>query len=50
MEVNIVTLEDNQDYIVFDLIDYNNNSYLILSNKDISTIIITSFPFYSFIP
>ncbi|MBQ7030939.1 MAG: DUF1292 domain-containing protein [Bacilli bacterium] len=34
MEVNVVTLENNKDYIIIDTIEFNDNKYLFLSNKD----------------
>lgn len=34
MEVNIVTLEDNKEYIVIDAIVNTNGKYLVLSNKE----------------
>ena len=34
MEVNIVTLEDDKEYIVVDAIVNNNGKYLVLANKE----------------
>lgn len=34
MVVNVVTLENNKDYIIIDTIEFNDNKYLFLSNKD----------------
>lgn len=34
MEVNVITLENEKDYIIIDTIEYNNNKYLFLSNKE----------------
>ena len=33
MEYDVVTLENNKDYIIFEALVYENNKYLILSNK-----------------
>lgn len=34
MEVNVITLENGNDYIIIDTIEYNNSKYLFLSNKE----------------
>lgn len=33
MNMNLITLENNQDYIILSTIDFNNNKYLILANE-----------------
>lgn len=34
MEVNVITLENEKDYIIIDTIEFNSNKYLFLSNKE----------------
>ena len=34
IECNVVTLEDNIEYTEIGRIDYNNNTYIFLSNLD----------------
>lgn len=37
MEVNVITLENENEYIIIDTIEFNNNKYLFLSNKEDET-------------
>lgn len=34
LEVNVIKLENNLEYIIVDTIENNSNKYLFLSNKD----------------
>lgn len=34
MEYNVITLEDNKEYIEIDKLTYNNNTYILLSKVD----------------
>ena len=34
MKVNIITLENKQDYIILSTIEHNNNRYFVLINED----------------
>ena len=33
MNMNLITLENNQDYIILSTIDFNNNKYFLLANE-----------------
>lgn len=34
IDVNVVTLEDNKEYIIVDAIECNNNKYIVLVNEN----------------
>jgi len=34
IDVNIITLENGEEYIVIDSIEYNNSKYLVLANEE----------------
>jgi hypothetical protein len=34
VELNVVTLEDGIDYVVFYILEFNKTNYLFLANKD----------------
>lgn len=34
IDVNVITLEDNREYIIVDAIEHDNNKYVVLVNED----------------
>ena len=34
MELDAITLEDGKDYLIIDIIDHDNNKYLVLTTED----------------